>query len=60
LPQRRRVRSPRRRQPAGGQQRADHIPRARAAGKNDTEIRRSLKRYIAREIFRTLESTPAA
>ena len=38
----------------------DYIARRRAAGKNDTEIRRSLKRYIARELFRTLESAPAA
>jgi transposase len=38
----------------------DYIARRRAAGKNDSEIRRSLKRYIARELFRTLESSPAA
>jgi transposase len=38
----------------------DYIARRRAAGKNDTEIRRSLKRYIARELFRTLESGLAA
>jgi transposase len=37
-----------------------YIARRRAAGKNDTEIRRALKRYIAREIFRALESGPAA
>jgi transposase len=36
-----------------------YIARRRAAGKNDTEIRRSLKRYIARELFRALESSPA-
>jgi transposase len=34
-----------------------YITRRRAAGKNDREIRRSLKRYIARELFRTLNTT---
>jgi transposase len=34
-----------------------YIARRRAAGKNDREIRRSLKRYIARELFRTLNTT---
>jgi transposase len=37
-----------------------YIARRRAAGKNDAEIRRSLKRYIARELFRAMEATPAA
>ena len=37
-----------------------YIARRRAAGKSDTEIRRALKRYIARELFRVLEATPAA
>jgi transposase len=35
-----------------------YIARRRAAGKNDPEIRRALKRYIARELFRALENTP--
>jgi transposase len=33
-----------------------YIARRRAAGKTDTEIRRALKRYIARELYRTLQS----
>jgi transposase len=37
-----------------------YIARRRAAGKNDAEIRRALKRYLARELFRALESAPAA
>ena len=37
-----------------------YIARRRAAGKSDTEIRRALKRYIARELFRALEAAPAA
>ncbi len=37
-----------------------YIARRRAAGKNDAEIRRALKRYLARELFRALESVPAA
>ena len=37
-----------------------YITRRRAAGKSDTEIRRALKRYIARELFRALETAPAA
>jgi transposase len=37
-----------------------YITRRRAAGKSDTEIRRALKRYIARELFRALEAAPAA
>ena len=38
----------------------DYIARRRAAGKNDTEIRRALKRYVARELYRALEASPAA
>lgn len=34
-----------------------YIAKRRAQGKNDGEIRRSIKRYIARELFRTLEVT---
>lgn len=34
-----------------------YIARRRADGKTDREIRRSLKRYIAREIYKTLEHT---
>ena len=34
-----------------------YIARRRAAGRNDREIRRSLKRYVARELFRTLNAT---
>jgi transposase len=37
-----------------------YIARRRSAGKSDTEIRRALKRYVARELFRVLEATPAA
>jgi hypothetical protein len=37
-----------------------YIARRRAAGKSDTEIRRALERYVARELFRVLEATPAA
>jgi transposase len=33
-----------------------YFERRRAEGKSDREIRRCLKRYIARELFRTLES----
>lgn len=33
-----------------------YIERRRAEGKTDREIRRCLKRYIARELYRTLES----
>jgi len=32
----------------------------RSQGKNDNEIRRSIKRYIARELFRALEAPSAA
>ncbi|MBO0866820.1 MAG: IS110 family transposase [Mycobacterium sp.] len=39
---------------------ADYIDRRRAQGKTDREIRRVLKRYIAREIYRTLNAAPAA
>ncbi len=34
--------------------------RRRAEGKTDREIQRCLKRYIARELYRRLESPPAA
>jgi transposase len=37
-----------------------YITRRRATGKTDREIRRSLKRYIARELFGTLQATPMA
>jgi transposase len=37
---------------------SDYINRRRAEGKNDNEIRRILKRYIAREIYRALQTTP--
>jgi transposase len=37
-----------------------YIARRRAAGKSDTEIRRALKRYVARELFRVLEASPPA
>jgi transposase len=37
-----------------------YIARRRAEGKSDNEIRRSIKRYIARELYRTLEATAAA
>ena len=33
----------------------DYIDRRRAQGKTDREIRRCLKRYIARDLFRQLE-----
>ena len=36
---------------------ADYITRRRATGSTDSEIRRILKRYIAREIYRTLNTT---
>ena len=38
---------------------ADYITRRRADGKTDREIRRILKRYIAREIYRTLNTAAA-
>jgi len=34
-----------------------YLQRRRAEGKTDREIRRCLKRYIARELFRTLDNT---
>jgi len=34
-----------------------YITRRRAQGKTDRDIRRSLKRYVAREIYRTLNTT---
>lgn len=37
-----------------------YITRRRASGKTDREIRRCLKRYIARELFRTLQTSPVA
>ena len=37
----------------------DYIAKKRSQGKNDGEIRRSIKRYIAREIFRALEASSA-
>ena len=39
---------------------ADYIARRRAEGKGDGEIRRLLKRYIARELFRALNAAAAA
>ncbi len=36
----------------------DYIDRRRAEGKTDREIRRCLKRYIARDLFRQLEHGP--
>jgi hypothetical protein len=36
-----------------------YITRRRAEGKTDPEIRRCLKRYIARELFRCLNTTMA-
>ncbi|MBA2695039.1 MAG: transposase [Actinobacteria bacterium] len=38
----------------------DYIAKKRSQGKNDSEIRRSIKRYIARELFRALEAPAAA
>ena len=37
-----------------------YIARRRAEGKSDGEIRRMLKRYIARELYRALETSAAA
>jgi len=37
-----------------------YADRRRAQGKTDREIKRCLKRYIARELYRRLESIPAA
>ena len=38
----------------------DYITRRRAEGKTDGEIRRMLKRYIARELYRALNATATA
>lgn len=37
----------------------DYVERRRTEGKTDREIRRCLKRYIARDLFRQLEHDPA-
>lgn len=37
----------------------DYIARRRTHGNTDREIRRMLKRYVARELFRTLNAAPA-
>jgi transposase len=37
-----------------------YIAKRRAEGKSDAELRRGIKRYIARELFRALEATAAA
>lgn len=37
----------------------DYITRRRTQGNTDREIRRMLKRYVARELFRTLNAAPA-
>lgn len=37
-----------------------YADRRRAEGRTDREIKRCLKRYIARELYRRLESTPSA
>jgi transposase len=37
----------------------DYADRRRAQGKTDREIKRCLKRYIAREIYRRLETAPS-
>lgn len=37
-----------------------YIARRRSEGKSDNEIRRSIKRYIARELYRALEASAAA
>ena len=38
---------------------AEYVVRRRAEGKGDGEIRRMLKRYIARELYRTLNTAAA-
>jgi transposase len=38
----------------------DYIARRRAEGKTDREIRRCLKRYIARQLYRALTTDMAA
>ena len=37
-----------------------YAQRRRAEGKTDREIKRCLKRYIARQLFRQLETQPTA
>ena len=37
-----------------------YAERRRAQGKTDREIKRCLKRYIARELYRRLETPPSA
>jgi transposase len=37
----------------------DYLARRRAEQKTDPEIRRCLKRYAARQLFRLMEATPA-
>jgi hypothetical protein len=37
----------------------NYITRRRAEGRTDREIRRSLKRYVARELFRALNNEAA-
>ena len=37
-----------------------YVDRRRTEGKTDREIRRCLKRYIARELYRRLETPPSA
>ena len=37
-----------------------YADRRRAQGKTDHEIKRCLKRYIARELYRRLETPPSA
>ena len=37
-----------------------YADRRRTEGKTDREIKRCLKRYLARELYRRLESPPAA
>jgi hypothetical protein len=36
-----------------------YAERARAQGKTDREIRRCIKRYITRQLYRQLENPPA-
>jgi len=36
-----------------------YIARRRAEGRSDREIRRVLKRYVARELYRALNASPA-
>jgi transposase len=37
-----------------------YVAKRRAQGMSDNEIRRSIKRYIARELYRALETAPTA